>query len=278
MKRYIDIANVTVKKIEKYGTEFVDGHCVQEDIRAIRPYNPASRYTYRGENSSELYLGELQKMKALEGYVPELRFLTQKQVEKYGGEVMGPGEDIHVYIPGYGVKYYTVYNYSRIKWNKKDPFKKLELKEWKPEDAQEMGLPFIEHRDLKIMVGYIKPCYVPHESLVYLPHPDYCVSKATFLECYFHELVHWTRHVFSNCNRYLPYPVEELVAELGAMQILKLGKVKAIDGQVERMLGYMKSWFKGYDGNEREMMLEDAKGHASRAVDELVLYLHTNKR
>ena len=274
MKRYIDIGNVTVKKIEKDGIEFVDGHCVQEDIRAISPYNPASRYTYRGENKNELYLGELQKMRAIDGYVPELRFLTKKQVEKYGGEVMGPGEDIHVYIPGYGTKYYTVYNYSRIKWGKKDPFKNFELKEWKPEDAHEMGLPFIDTENLKVMVGYIKPSYVPHENIVYLPHPEYCTSKATFLECYFHEIVHWTRHNFYECKRYLPYPIEELVAELGAMQMLKLGKVKAVDGQVERMLGYMHSWFKGCDESDREMMLEEAKGHASRAVDELVLYLH----
>ena len=274
MKRYIDIGDVTVKKIEKDGIEFVDGHCVHDDIRAISPYNPASRCTYRGENKNELYLGELQKMRAIDGYVPELRFLTKKQVEKYGGEVMGPGENIHVYIPGYGTKYYTVYNYSRIKWGKRDPFKNFELKEWKPEDAHEMGLPFIDHKDLKVMVGYIKPSFVPHENIVYLPHPDYCTSKATFLECYFHEIVHWTRHALYECRRYLAYPIEELVAELGAMQMLKLGKVKAIDGQVERMLGYMSSWFRGCDESDREMMLEEAKGHASRAVDELVLYLH----
>ena len=274
MKHFIDIADVTIKKIEKYGIEFVKGHCVQENIRAINPYNPASKHIYNGENQRELYMGEFQKMRAIDGYIPELRFLTKKQAEKYGGEVEGPGEDIRVYIPGYGHKFYTVYNYSRIKWSKKDPFKKYELREWKPTDSHEMGLPFIDADTLKIMVGYINPSYVPHENIVYLPHPDYCTCKATFLECYFHEITHWTRNNIGLCSRYLPYPVEELVAELGAMQLLKLSKVKAVDGQVERMLGYMASWFRGCDVDDVEIMLEDAKFHACAAADELASYLH----
>lgn len=274
MKHFIDIADITIKKIVKHGTKFVRIHCVQEDIRAINPYNPASKHTYKGENQRELYLGELEKMRSIDGYIPELRFLTKKQAEKYGGEVEGPGEDIRVYIPGYGHKFYTVYNYSRIKWSKKDPFKKLELREWKPTDSHAMGLPFIDTDTLKIMVGYINPSYVPHENIVYLPHPDYCTCKATFLECYFHEITHWTRNNIGLCSRGLPYPVEELVAELSAMQLLKLSKVKAVDGQVERMLGYLGNWLCGCDAEDEETMLEDAKFHACTAVDELASYLH----
>lgn len=241
-------------------------NCECGEIRAVTSFNPGYGTIYQGSNVPMLYFPEFYKTERNCNYIPERRYLTLKQIEKYDGEPYGQPVDIK-YVGSKGVRYYKVFNYSDVQWNGKRPFTQYDI-----EDINNSNIIMTRfcESEQKIAIGFINPSYVPHEGRIYLPAPEYCTNEIGFLENYFHESIHWTRHHLPKCERDLDYFEEELVACLGSIYLLKELKFTPEKFRMEQLLDYLKSFLAAFDAEEQFEVLENAKKYAKIAALELL--------
>ncbi len=262
------------------------------EIRAMRPFNPITDHVYRGRNIMELYLPQLERFRSEPGYRIDLRFATEKQINRAGG-VLIPGSRgyrLVAVVSGPDLRCsreYIVHSLSDVIWKNERSRRKYEqyrLRSYweqerdpaqEPSPVQRRREALLDHLEVRIMVcRRMQPSYVPHENSLYFPLNDDFVSENRKWEAVFHELVHWTRHNIPECRRCLSYPSEELTAELGSVMLCRHTGMEISDDQAACILDYLRSWLRPFDDDrDCRALLEEVLGHATRAYESLAARL-----
>lgn len=258
-----DPYNITLNDIAPENTITWVKPTMLTDKRAMTPFNPATKHNYQGLNQMDLYLPQLQELRGDEDHIPDLRYLTEKQIAKYNGEVDPRSALTITFANGSIVKRYDVYNMSLVHWYDNEPFTEYKLEKGVKPD-------FIKP-DVRVITGLILPSYVPHENRVYVPKSEYCVTYARYMETIIHEIIHWTRNNIDACHRCLPYPMEELVACIGSAMLMHEVGIETSEGQEKMMLDYIRSWVRALiDKDSKQAAIEEATEYANIAVENLI--------
>lgn len=206
-----------------------------------------------------LYFPQLAKFKCGLCAYPELRYLTINQIKALKGKVKTSG----ITINDTGHKT-TLYAYDDVLWSSDNvPYKEQIL-------SKATNIPIFSKKII-VFEGEIRPSYVPIENIIYIPAEKYCQSRSVYLECYFHESIHWTKDNISNCHRDLPANIEEIVACLGQIDLLGKTNTPVTDKRYKMMLRYIKSYMPYWYGKRDFNCI---KTLALKASDALLRGLH----
>lgn len=258
-----DPCNINTNDIDPKNTITWTRPTLLTDKKVMTPFNPATKHSYQGLNQMNLYLPQLQELRGDEDYIPDLRYLTEKQIAKYNGEVDPRSGLIITFANGFVVKRYNVYNMSLVHWYGNEPFTEYKL---------EQGLkPDFIKPDVRVITGLILPSYVPHENRVYVPKSEYCATYSRYMETLLHEIIHWTKDNIDECHRCLAYPMEEMVACIGSAILMDKVGIETSEGQEKMMLDYIRGWVSSIIDKESEQAaIEEATNYAKIAVENLI--------
>lgn len=199
-----------------------------------------------------LYIPQLQKYLSGKSPYPELRYVTKEHI--YEGEgVVDSNDAVSIIVDEQKL---DLFAYDTVKWAGKQSFGDVSLR-------KATGIPHFS-KNMKVYSGEISPSYVPHENIIYIPAKKYCHER--YLECYFHECIHWTRDNIKLCKRNLPYAIEEVVACLGQLNLLMKTNTVVSEKQYKMMMNYLMSWLGTFD----EALFKHAKRYAIEASENLL--------
>ena len=122
-----DPFNITMEDLDPENTITWVRPTLLTDKRALTPFNPATNHNYQGLNQMNLYLPQLEELRGDEDHIPDFRYLTEKQITKYNGEVDPRSALTITFANGSIIKRYEVYNMSLVHWYDDEPFTKYKL-------------------------------------------------------------------------------------------------------------------------------------------------------
>lgn len=159
--------------------------------------------------------------------------------EKKTGEVDADGEPETEQIRV--LRHFTVFNLDQIDdIEAPDPRPRFGFE---PIEAAER---ILDASGLTILHGGTQACYKPAQDIIEMPNRDRFRAAADYYATALHELTHATKHP-SRCNRPRyqtevhrgAYAFEELVAELGACQVMA---ALGLDGEIANHASYIHYW------------------------------------
>ena len=258
-----------------------DGH---DCIRAMRPFNPVSKFNYTGKNSTDLYLPLWEKSKTDANYIIDLRYATYRQIESCGGKIKD-GAYPRLIKTTFSEKESTnnrhfiqreVFNFSDIageRFHKKfedyatRPF---EFKIRSRRKGVKAATRLFKNLNVKMFeIKGIQPSFVPHENTIYTAAVEDYHSVECIFETLFHELVHWTKYNFPSCSRSFPYPQEELTAQIGATLLQQEFGLNVRD----EVFDYMRSWLKSYPDELQDEIMTEAEDAAVKATNRIKSFI-----
>jgi len=147
-----------------------------------------------------------------------------------------------VYRSGYSiVKYYNVFNaddITGIDWKLKPQKPKTEVKRIESAERIVSNMPLLP----KITNKGVQPMYIPARDLVDIPKIKDFKTPQEYYGTLFHELVHSTLHKKRLDRDASNYPLEELVAELGASFLNAESGILYFN--IKNSAAYLKGWRK----------------------------------
>lgn len=133
---------------------------------------------------------------------------------------------------------------------------------------------FLASIDFKLLTKGDMAYYSPDQDMIVMPHVDQFVDKNRFNSVLAHEMIHWTgaKHRLDRKLENYRYrdcrAREELVAEMGSLQLGFLIGLPVEDELMDNHAGYLQSWVRLLKDQPAELI--KASGLASRAVDFLI--------
>lgn len=251
-------------------------------IRAMRPFNPVSKFNYTGKNSTDLYLPLWEKSKTDADYIIDLRYATQRQIESCGGKIkdgayprliktaFSENKDENSNKRHFIQR--EVFNFSDVvgeRFHKKfedyatRPF---ELKIHSRRKGVKAATQLFKNLNVKMFeIKGIQPSFVPHENSIYTAAVEDYKSIECIFETLFHELVHWTKYNFPSCSRSFSYPQEELTAQIGATLLQQEFGLEVR----EEVFDYMRSWLKSYPDELQAEIMTEAEDTATKVTNRI---------
>ena len=266
----------------------------------ISPFNPctAGGRAYNGMNTWTLAI----KSHAEGWYDP--RFCTFKQLEAKGWQIRkgqgkkdgGPGPaDVFFWLirdyqttdedtgetvtrKSFQIKVYKVWNLSQLDgpeaWET-DEDDDTDTDEG-PTRTQELAWGVTEAWDGEVAVndGGNRACYSPALDVIRMPELADFKSEGDYLATRFHEQVHSTGHEsregrdFSGRFGNEAYAMEELVAEIGAANLMAATGVSATGEVRDDHVAYIASWIKVLKGDNKAIFTADSQ--AKKAVSRIL--------